>query len=146
MDTCSLLVLTDVDVMEWLEIFSFQCDKENSLLHISSLSLFFPSPLSHPCSSVLQNPPERPSSFFLSSPRLIPSLHCCVLAFQVPHSSARHTNLPVGPPEQFLACDYPLVFHADKHTQENREKGRDNKFIGWWFHWFITSEEQFIVS
>lgn len=143
-DTCSLLALTDGDVMERLEIFSFQCDKENSLLHISSLSL--PPPPSHPCSSVLQNPPERPSSFFLSSPHLIPSLHCCVLAFQVPHSSARHTNLPVGPPEELLACDYPLVFRADKHTHENRENERDNKFIDWWFHSFITSEEPFMVS
>lgn len=39
-----------------------------------------------------------------------------VLAFQLPHSSAQHTDLAAGPAEEFLACDYPLIFHWQTHT------------------------------
>lgn len=50
---------------------------------------------------VLQDPP-----FLLLIPLLV-----IVLTSQVLHSWARHTNLPAGPPEEFLSRDYPLIFH-----------------------------------
>lgn len=109
-------------VLPLLGIFSFQDDKNlpTSFLYLILLlhflaTPFFSSPLLLSFRTVLMS--------FLIFP-LIP-LPNIVLTFLVLHSFAQHTNLTAGPPEEFLACDYPLIFHLHTHT------GGGNKLLEW---------------
>lgn len=45
-----------------------------------------------------------------------------VLTHQVPHSSAQHSDLAAGLPEEFLAYDYPLIFHSRTDTHSLTHK------------------------
>lgn len=146
MNSCSFITLTALNSTQSFGIFSFLCDKKKKTPNFIPLPpspppplLYTPFPLTLMSCPVLLDLPCVLRQFF-------PSFLCCniVLAFQVPHSSVQHTNLPVGPPEEFLACDYLLVFHEDTHTHINVEGEAINSQN--WVYSFITVAVRFIVS
>ncbi len=120
----------------WIPQKGWECFHSSVIKNLPTSFLLssFPPPTPSPLlgHSFFPLPRSRPSSTLLTSFVIFPliPLPNIVLTFQVPHSSARHTDLPAGLPEEFLACDYPLIFHLHTHTHAHTPSG-GNKLMEW---------------